>query len=411
MKVKYYLKDKCTKSETMILMSFSYKSFGKSYRLRCSTKVSVKPNHWNEKNQLVKSSSADSVRVNDRLREIEKCIHDSLFELEKDNITAAPKILQQRLFDKLEGRGSSTKTFFEFAEWYYENSKKMGKSAGRCRHIKSLISILRKFEVEKHQSLDFHSFDNDFFDAFYDFRVNDMKINNGTFGSNISLLKAILNDATNRRVNRSLAFRSSYFKRTTSKSESIYLTRDEIKRIANLSLSGQQEIIRDLFLIGTETGLRFSDYSTIRNQDIDFQKNMLSVVTQKTKQRVKIPMSTILKEVLGKYPEGLPKSPIGAVSNRELKNIGAKAEINKEVSLLKNVEGKDVIVQKPKHQFIQTHTARRSFCSNLYLNGVPPQYIMKFSGHSSERSFFLYIKVDSDVMNEKVAEVFNSKDY
>ena len=411
MKVKYYLKDKEAKNSTMILMAFSYKSFGKSFRLRCSTKLSITPRHWNEKNQLIKSSSADSVLVNHRLREIEKYIHDCLFELEKENITASPKILQERLFDKIEGRSIATENFFEFAESYYQNSIKIGKSKGRIKHIKSFIKILRNYESYSCRNLDFHSFDTDFYEQFYNYRVNIMKVNSGTFGSNISILKAILNDATDREVNKNLAFRSKTFKRTTSKSESIYLTREEINKISELKLEGEQKKIRDLFLIGTETGLRFSDYSTINKEDIDFKENKLSVITQKTKQRLRIPLSNILKKILLQYPDGLPKSPTNQVSNRQLKKIGALADIKKEVSLLKNREGKDISITEKKHQFIETHTGRRSFATNLYLKGVPPQYIMKFTGHATERSFFQYIKVDNDTMNEKVIEVFNSENY
>ena len=41
---------------------------------------------------------------------------------------------------------------------------------------------------------------------------------------------------------------------------------------------------------------------------------------------------------------------------------------------------------------VMTHTARRSFCTNMYLIGVPILSIMAMSGHKSEKSFLRYIK-------------------
>ena len=42
---------------------------------------------------------------------------------------------------------------------------------------------------------------------------------------------------------------------------------------------------------------------------------------------------------------------------------------------------------------VSSHTARRSFCTNLYLDGFPTIDIMKISGHRTEKSFMKYIRV------------------
>jgi integrase len=41
-----------------------------------------------------------------------------------------------------------------------------------------------------------------------------------------------------------------------------------------------------------------------------------------------------------------------------------------------------------------SHTARRSFATNLYLQGYPAIEIMKITGHKTESSFLKYIKVN-----------------
>lgn len=49
-----------------------------------------------------------------------------------------------------------------------------------------------------------------------------------------------------------------------------------------------------------------------------------------------------------------------------------------------------------KWQKLTTHTARRSFCTNMYLLGVPVMTIMSISGHRTEKSFRSYIKASGE---------------
>ena len=55
--------------------------------------------------------------------------------------------------------------------------------------------------------------------------------------------------------------------------------------------------------------------------------------------------------------------------------------------------GMKTIVTKPKHDLIGTHTARRSFATNLFLSGFPVKMIMKITGHQKESTFYGYIKM------------------
>ena len=63
------------------------------------------------------------------------------------------------------------------------------------------------------------------------------------------------------------------------------------------------------------------------------------------------------------------------------------------------------IVQKsvlPKFKLISTHTARRSFATNIYLAGVPTISIMKITGHKTERSFMSYIRISQEENADKL---------
>ena len=49
-----------------------------------------------------------------------------------------------------------------------------------------------------------------------------------------------------------------------------------------------------------------------------------------------------------------------------------------------------------KWQLVSTHTARRSFATNMYLMGVPSITIMRITGHKTEKAFMRYIKLDEE---------------
>ena len=49
-----------------------------------------------------------------------------------------------------------------------------------------------------------------------------------------------------------------------------------------------------------------------------------------------------------------------------------------------------------KWEKLMTYTARRSFCTNMYLMGVPVLTIMAISGHKTEKSFRTYIKASRE---------------
>ena len=56
---------------------------------------------------------------------------------------------------------------------------------------------------------------------------------------------------------------------------------------------------------------------------------------------------------------------------------------------------------RPKYALVSTHTARRSFATNLVLAGTSPYLIMKITGHKSLPSFEKYIRLDElDASNQ-----------
>lgn len=179
--------------------------------------------------------------------------------------------------------------------------------------------------------------------------------------------------------------------------DNIYLTDSDIADMMRLNTfaSTLYETIRDYFVIGCKTGLRFSDYSKINNARID--NGFIYLSQKKTQGRVTIPVHPLVSQIIAKYPGGkLPKCPSNQVFNRYLKEIGKmlpslNADFEKTIT---RSRVPDPHVYK-KWQLLQTHTARRSFATNEYMAGTPTITIMAITGHKTDKSFRSYIKADS----------------
>ena len=194
------------------------------------------------------------------------------------------------------------------------------------------------------------------------------------------------------------------------KSDSIYLNELEIEELMAITDFPTQlyEVVRDYFVIACNTGLRFQDFSVLRLAhindgflEIDPGKNR-RIIRSVTK--VIVPVLPMFKEILSKYPQGFPKCPPNQVFNRYIKEIAEKVPSMQKEFLKKITRAHKVEIETYlKFQKVSAHTARRSFCTNMYLKGVPIITIMAMSGHKTQENFMKYIKAD----NRKHAELLD----
>lgn len=183
-------------------------------------------------------------------------------------------------------------------------------------------------------------------------------------------------------------------------SYAVYLSMNEITRIYYYQFKKQdkrkaREKIRDLFVLGCLTGLRYSDYSTLTNDN--FANRYIVKRTKKTNVTVKIPMHDYVKEIIDKYDGRIPGKYNIQYFNAYLKVICKEIGLTDKITYSFTCGGKLKTVTKEKWQLISSHTARRSAATNMYLTGrMKPLEIMRIIGHKSESCFFRYIRVTED---------------
>ena len=182
-----------------------------------------------------------------------------------------------------------------------------------------------------------------------------------------------------------------------------YLNEAEIDKIFKLKLADDKalSIARDWLIIGVWTGLRVSDLKRLDKMNIDMERMVLTnITTQKTNQKIELPIHHQIQEVLRKRNGELPPKISEQHFNDKIKQVCAKADIDQKIRGKKKIgtklpNGEKTYRKKldyyPKHQLISSHTCRRSFATNHY-GKIPNRTIMAMTGHKSEAQFEKYLK-------------------
>ncbi|MEY4903070.1 MAG: hypothetical protein RLZZ292_885 [Bacteroidota bacterium] len=183
------------------------------------------------------------------------------------------------------------------------------------------------------------------------------------------------------------------------------MTDSEIKQIAKQDFSGSERLdkARDLFLMGCYTGLRYGDFSTLTKEHFTtaIGKNgekidVIKKLTLKTIHPVTIPVFPETKVLINKYDEHPPEKITNQKLNEYIKEIGQIVGLDSNVMIPVNKGGVNTETNFKKYELIRTHTARRSFATNLHLQGFPSLEIMRITGHTTETQFKKYIRVTNE---------------
>ena len=432
----YNLKSKSDEWSLVVIVGYLDKRF------KVSTKQNVYVKSWNNKSQRCIVSTEYPDRINRASRKVNKFL-DALDKLIDEHFEKYPphfslpnwvfnkadnfKTIIQRLVDEQvsgerEEEKKKTITPLQFFQSYVDNMHKRVDPRTRkyisdrtVGHHKTVLKRFQSFFAEKYMKDDFSVFDRHFQDVFINWAYTRKNYRSNTIPASFSVLKVWLNEAARQGLLKDDTFKSYVSK--SDEVDNIYLTEDEISRLYALDIpmlkskgvidaKSTIEETRDLFIIGCWTGLRQSDLNHLERALFDVEAETITIVTEKTSEKVTIPMHTYIRELYTKYNGKFPKMCYKSHFIEHLKELGRLAEINDEVIVKENRGGKVTSIKYKKYQLVKSHTARRSFATNLFLKGAPTISIMKLTGHTTEANFMKYIKVTREENAQLMQQYF-----
>ena len=187
----------------------------------------------------------------------------------------------------------------------------------------------------------------------------------------------------------------------------VALNFDQVEEIYKHDFSENKRLerVRDLFIFGCVTGMRFGNYSSVTKNDV--QGDFIRVIDLKSKSKnLAIPLNSISKAILEKYEFNLPNitnQKMNLYIKEVFKNLKYTDEIKKTMKF-----GDQLIEQNSEYyNRISSHTARRSFITIMKNKRVPDKVIMSYTGHTSLEVFNAYYRPSEEDKVNYMNEVFN----
>ena len=177
------------------------------------------------------------------------------------------------------------------------------------------------------------------------------------------------------------------------------LSVDEIDRIIAAVDTSTVKGLRDQAMLEVlySCGLRVSELTSLRMQDLFFGEGYIRVIGKGDKQRL-VPISTPARERIYRYLEKRP----GARTNEEilfLNNRGKQLTRVMVFTILKEAAQRAGINKR-----ISPHTFRHSFATHLLEGGASIRQVQEMLGHESILTTEIYTHLDSSHLRQTVEE-------
>lgn len=367
----YNRKKKLNSRGTALLQIEAYLERKKIY---FSSHIYLAPEQWDSKKELIiKHPHAES--LNYMLREF-------ILNLEKKEIElwkSGQEITLDILRDKFHLKEKSS--FLNFIEKEIISSQ--GKSSTKRNKLSTYI-LLSQFNIH----VDFKDIDSRFVFEFESF-LHNKGYQTNTIAKHMKHLRSFVNSAINKNYIMPTNYAFNRYRIKTCSGKHSFLFPEELIQLENLTLTGQDSHLQhtlDAFLFCCYTGLRFSDFKNLTEDNIIIidKKPWIVLHTIKTGTKVELPITLLFEgkpwRILNKYRH----------HRNEFFHIGSNSKTNKQLNRI----GK--LAQIDKH--FSFHSARHTNATLLIYQGVNITTVQKLLGHQNVQTTQIY----SEVMNRTI---------
>ena len=320
---------------------------------------------------------------------------------ESEAIDLAPEEFRN-LFNIEIGKEVSTKTksssFFEIYDIFiFDEAQNNQWNKRTIQKMQTQKKVLYEFDFE----MRFEKFNEEYISSYQKF-LEDKDHKNSTISKELAALKWFLKWAKRKGYNKFSEFELFKPKIKNIQKKIIFLNQSELKKLREFEIPEEKknlEKIRDIFLFQCFTGLRYSDVFNLKKANI--RENYIEVTTLKTSENLIIELNKLSKNILERYKDIEGEKALPVISNQKmndyLKELAELAGINDLVTTTYykgNVRFEEIT---PKYALLGTHAGRRTFVCNALSLGIPPNVVMKWTGHSDYKSMKPYIDIADEI--------------
>ena len=269
----FNLKDKNKEGSTLIYLKAYFKNEGR--RFVYSTGESICPDEWDFKNRQPnnltgRTSKAESQRTIKRQLDRYSNQFTIVTELYKNtNQELTIEKVRQEFDKEFKKTKTGSRDFFVVYDKFM--AEKINDKTDKANSISTIKryqynkKLLQDFEESKEVKLNFNQIDKNFYNAFINYCTNKKKHSTNTLSRNIGLFKTFMNWAVLNRYTYKLDFQE--FKNIKKEiTDEVALSKEQVVEIFNFEFRNNERLerVRDLFVFGCFTGMRYSNYSKIK---------------------------------------------------------------------------------------------------------------------------------------------------
>lgn len=434
--VKFYLSPRPDKQgECPIRVSVSIRGS----RLVSTAGYNIAPVKWNKADQRVKKGhyNADKIPgniINARLKAIDS--HFANYEIGLDHRPSIEELSEQLASVKgtsrrRAGKAKEASTALDyFDRFVQEESRASQWTEGTLMNWRSFRKHLQSFGEDAQLS----DFDSSGLSRFIDILRNRENLSEVSAQKEFKCLRWFLRWCIRNGFTKEDAALNYKAKFKTMPKPVIFLTRDELMQLYRYEIPAKGTIVRltdlngrqydkevthteglqrarDLFCFCAFTSLRYSDAVALRKSDI--AGDCIKVVTKKTSDALQIDLNDYSRAILDKHKgtalpfnAALPYLSVHTLDNF-IKELGELCGFNEPIARTIFKGGKRLDATQPKWQLLSSHAGRRTFICYALSVGIPPQVVMKWTGHSDYKSMRPYIDI-TDAAKRKGMQDFNN---
>jgi site-specific recombinase XerD len=183
-----------------------------------------------------------------------------------------------------------------------------------------------------------------------------------------------------------------------------YISIEERNKLykTNLRNRPQLAIQRDIFVFQCLIGCRVNDLYKMTTANVI--NGAIEYIPRKTREgrplTVRVPLNTVAKEILGRYPDNKDKQLLPFISeqkyNQAIKEAFSKAELTRMITVINPTTREEE--KQPLNKIASSHLARRCFIGNLYKQVKDPNLVGALSGHKEgSKAFARYRQIDEQM--------------
>ena len=368
-----------------------------------STKIDVPYINWDSKRTRVIGNSKKAMNL--QLETIRIEIIEKYEELTKANVVVTSKNIVDYYKNEMVIMNSIVNVFIE----HNKNMKSLiGKeySYGSFKNYKTTLKHLRSYIKETYSKKDvlLSKVDYHFISHFSLYILKETECNNNGMMKHMQRLKKIINFSLKNNYITNDPFTG--FKISFKRTNRVYLTKEELLTISQVTLNESLSKVRDVFLFSCYTGLSYVDLYNLKKENIKSGNDGLEwiyIKRSKTNIPSNLPLLPPAFSLLKKYREIEKK-------NRENKeNAREKIERNRENRVFPMISNqktnkalKEISLLCNFNKKLTFHSARHTFATTVTLtNGVPIETVSKMLGHNNIRTTQIYARVlDSKISSD-----------